>query len=105
MSTVFLGVAALAMALALVFAAAFWFVVATCDDSRDYECAPIQTRRPLLSRAWRALRLTVLRWELRCVVEERAGYLETGIVGIAYLRNSRDVELRLRRRILNLEMF
>jgi hypothetical protein len=105
MSMVYLSVAALALAMAFSIATLVWFVASDAADSGTCRPVAIHTRRPMMSRAWRALKLAVLRWELRCVVEERIGYLRDGVVGVQYLRNSRDVELRLRRLILNLELY
>lgn len=48
----------------------------------------IPTHRPWWSTAWRALHLRYLRWCLRCVVDEREGYLAAGMaLGEQYLAN------------------
>lgn len=65
----------------------------------------IPLHRPWWSTAWRAMQLSYLRWLLRCVVQEREGYLAAGMaLGEKYLANSKEQERRLTGRISLLEI-
>ena len=63
----------------------------------------IPTRRSWLSRLWRDLHARYLRWCERCVLEERQHYVDAGIAGPNYLRNSTAQAEILRVRIADLE--
>lgn len=64
----------------------------------------IPTRRSLAWRIFRFARLAVLRWQERCVREEREEYLDAGVpLGPQYLANSTSKEEELRVEIALLE--
>ncbi len=64
----------------------------------------IPTRRSMAWRAFRFARLAVLRWQERCVIDEREGYLDAGVpLGPQYLANSVAKEEELRVEIALLE--
>lgn len=65
----------------------------------------IPTYRPWWSVAWRFAKVRYLLWCLRCVVEEREVYMQSGMaLGEAYIRNSRAQERDMRSRISMLQI-
>lgn len=64
----------------------------------------IPTRRGLLSRIVRRLRLAVLRWHLDCVRDELRRYVVTGHAGPVFARESLAQQRRLMAAIRRLEL-
>lgn len=71
----------------------------------------IPTRRPLWMRLWVRLQLRVLRGQLECLVDERAGYQQAAEMpgsefklGEQYLANCAKQERELKSRIAVLEV-
>lgn len=65
---------------------------------------PLPTRRGLLARIRRALKLSVLRWHLDCVRDERRRYVASGHAGPIFARESLMQQRHLMARIRALEL-
>lgn len=65
---------------------------------------PIPTRRGLLARVRRALKLGILRWHLDCVQDELNRYVACGLAGPNFARESLNQQHKLMDRIVELEL-
>jgi hypothetical protein len=63
----------------------------------------IKTHRSLLSRLTRWANIRYYRWEIACIRDERETYLNTGLVGPMYLRNSKEWEEAVAAKLRKLE--